>query len=403
MIRKSKQHRSDSGKTSRLTRSRTARLAAVGASVLLLTSACGSDSGSSDASGKTLKIGLSNSTSGPLAVYGAIGDGMKVFFESLNEKGGVGGYKFEVVEVDNKGTGPGGATAVRQLLNQDPFALSIVTTAAFKGSTEILRSLGKDTPVLVGASGGAIEDSELPTAYGLYTNYTTDSLYAADYLLDELGKTELATVFDPVSGTESGAVVPKHIEESGGTDAATISIPSTTTNFSPIVTKLESSGATGVVATRPITRLAGLTAAAKRAGLDIPIVSYSGAFDESLLELGGKDIDGLYVPSFMPPTSSDEPALEPFKADMAKYSSPDKATFQTAVGWNGGAIIAEAVKRILDDGDELNAKNFQAVLNSLDGEQVGLATLGYTEDAHAAVTEDLTMHQVIGGEFKAVP
>jgi len=68
----------------------------------------------------TIKFGFVSSLSGPFTPWGIqVRDGMKMAVEELNEKGGVLGRKFEVVERDDKNNPNEGITAFRYMVERE--------------------------------------------------------------------------------------------------------------------------------------------------------------------------------------------------------------------------------------------------------------------------------------------
>lgn len=68
----------------------------------------------------TIKFGFVSSLSGPFTPWGIqVRDGMKMAVEELNEKGGVLGRKFEVVERDDKNNPNEGITALRYMVERE--------------------------------------------------------------------------------------------------------------------------------------------------------------------------------------------------------------------------------------------------------------------------------------------
>jgi len=76
-------------------------------------------SGGAQAQG-TIKFGFVSSLSGPFTPWGVqVRDGMKMAVDELNEKGGVLGRKFELVERDDKNSPSEGVTAFRYLVERE--------------------------------------------------------------------------------------------------------------------------------------------------------------------------------------------------------------------------------------------------------------------------------------------
>ena len=64
-------------------------------------SKCPADATTALAAGADAKIGITLPQTGPLAAFGAIAQGMQIYFDTINAKGGVDGHKLVVVAKDD--------------------------------------------------------------------------------------------------------------------------------------------------------------------------------------------------------------------------------------------------------------------------------------------------------------
>ena len=106
----------------------------------------------------TIKIGVHNSMTGPIAVFGLTYDRVtRIVFDQVNAAGGVNGRKLELITEDDKGDPAGGVAAVTKLIDRDKVFLVLggpytpVTLAAWPKVVEknmIYWSGGSSTPSL---------------------------------------------------------------------------------------------------------------------------------------------------------------------------------------------------------------------------------------------------------------
>lgn len=87
--------------------------------------------GEAAASGGTIKIGMLAPLTGAVAEYGqAVANGVRMYTEELNAKGGVNGKQIELVEYDEEGDSAKAVTGYNSLVDQDVTAIiGDVTTA----------------------------------------------------------------------------------------------------------------------------------------------------------------------------------------------------------------------------------------------------------------------------------
>lgn len=369
--------------------------------------ACGSSrsGGGSDATvkkGDTINIGVSTVATGPLAINDQATKALSAYFKLRNDQGGIAGHQVKLKSIDSQGTVAGGATAARTLLAAEPFAIFQLSTAPFSGAQAVYKS-APETPVLVLANGSVVKAAGLPNTFGTFTDYTTESFVGIEHLAG-LGKKKMALVYDPTIGEDAAKHAPDEAKKHG-VEIVKIPVPATTTNYDPIVQKLRSSGAEGIVFQVVAQSIVGTMKAAKRAGLDLPAISYSGQLNQSTLDLGGEAIEGMYFSGLFPLLTDESPAVKEFTTQIKKYA-PDAATVLGELGWTTGAIIEAAVKDASKDGD-LTQAAFMDALRGLGGQQVGvLETVGWTDSnvnsIDAGKTDVFSMYQVRDGAFVKV-
>jgi ABC-type branched-subunit amino acid transport system substrate-binding protein len=385
--------------------------AAVTAVALLATTACGG-SGSGSGSGssaqdqgvkdKTITIGFSTPNSGNIAAYGAIADATMAYLKWKNESGGVDGYKFDFETADNQGTVSGGAGAMQQLIAKKPFAIEVITTPAFNGAANAIKTKKSTLPVFGMASGAAIKQVNLPHVFGVYTDYTEESFFALDHIVKTQGLKKVALLHDTASA-DAGQKDGDYIKSIGGELVTNISVPAGATNTTPYVQQVQNSGAQAVLIMMDITLAANFVKSAKAQGLTTPLFGYSGSLDSSMTKIAGAAAEGFTVSGPFPPLTSTEPTMAQFKEIMPKYA-PNAVTALGVIGWNGGAVIVAAVDQMVKAKEPMTQANFEKALFKLSGQTVGFTKVTIQPDAHYTLVgkDGLNMYTVRNGGFVPV-
>lgn len=373
--------------------------------LLIGTAACGGSSAEAGGSAsKTLTIGISTPETGPGVAYRGISDGTMAYLKWMNAKGGVGGYTFAFDEVDNQSTVAGGATAAQRLLAKKPFLLDVITTPPFSGAAGGIRSSGNTTTTLAQASGDAIKKANLPHVFGMYTDYTQESFYLLDYTVKTLSLKKVALLHDTL-GDEAARQDGDYVKKLGGSLPLSISIPADATNMTSYVQKTADSGVEAVVLMTNVTVAGNFVKSARTQGLDIPILAFSPALDQSFVEIAGSSATtNFYVCSALPPLTSDSPEMKEFKEMAPKYAK-DVLRLPGVVGWNAGAVIAEAIRDMAKSATAMTNANFEKALFGLTGKKVGFTTITIEPDYHNALVgrDGFKMYVVKGGEFVPTP
>ncbi|GAY10993.1 ABC transporter substrate-binding protein [Pseudonocardia sp. N23] len=382
-------------------------VATVLAAVVLVTGACGnstsaSGTGEALADGAPLTIGVSTVATGPLAINDQVTKGLGAYFAYRNANGGIDGRKVELNVVDSAGTVAGGTSSVRQLLASKPFGLFVLSTAPFTGAQSVLKT-DPTTPVFVLANGSLVKAAGLPNAFGMFTDYTTESFVGIKTLADQ-GKKKIALVYDPTIGEDAAKKAPAEAAKYGA-EIVAVPLPATTTNFAPIAQSIAASGADGIVFQVVAQSIAGTMKALQNAGRSLPAVSYSGQLNATTLELGGAALEGMYFSALFPLVTDPSPAVQEFSREITKLA-PDAATVLGILGWNTGAMIEQAVKDADADGP-LTQESFMTALRGLGGKQVGvLEKVGWTQDVVSSIdagqTDVFSLYQVRDGRFVKV-
>ncbi|MFC6019930.1 ABC transporter substrate-binding protein [Plantactinospora solaniradicis] len=371
------------------------------AGLLVSSAACGAGGDSGSDGDKTLMFAVSTPETGPGVAYRGISDGTIAYLKWMNETNGLGGYKFEFVQVDNQSSVAGGASTTQRLLAQKPFLLDVITTPAFSGAAGIIKSTGTKTTVLAQASGDTIKAANLPHVFGMYTDYTVESLYLIDYAVKTLGLKNLALLHDTLGNEAEKQAVP-YAQTVGGSMPLNITIPADATNMTSYVQRVAESGVQAVVLLSNVTLAANFVKSARSQGLNIPVLAFSPVLDQSFVSIAGDDAAAanFYVCSALPPLTADTPAVQEFKEQAPKYGS-DLLRVPGEVGWNAGAVIAAAVRAVAESGKPMTNENFEQALYGLTGKQIGFTTVSIRPgEQNALVGKDgFGMYVVKNGDF----
>ncbi|MEG0379597.1 MAG: penicillin-binding protein activator, partial [Eubacterium sp.] len=129
-------------------------------------SACSTAGGAS--SGDTIKIGALGPYSGETAMYGtAAREGIELAAEQINEKGGIGGKKVEVVFYDTKGDSNEAVNAYSRLRDQDQVVA--VVGAVLTGESLAIKDMAKsdNMPILTPTSTAADVTKDADNSFGV--------------------------------------------------------------------------------------------------------------------------------------------------------------------------------------------------------------------------------------------
>ena len=158
---------------------------------------CPADATQPLAAGAPIKIGFIGPQTGPLAAFGVIGQGMKIYFDKINkEQGGVDGHQIEVVTKDDAYDPSKSAPAVQEAIEGDKIFASVfqIGTPNVAGT----RQLHADACVpqaLVGTGFPAWGDPKnFPWTTGGIPSYTVEAKVWVEFIKQKFPAESLSTL-----------------------------------------------------------------------------------------------------------------------------------------------------------------------------------------------------------------
>lgn len=144
-----------------------------------------------------LKIGNTNSYSGPTSSYGVIAKTEAAFFKMVNDQGGVGGRKINFISYDDGYSPPKTVEQVRRLVEEDQVAL-LFNTLGTPTNSAIHRYVNqKKVPHLFISTGADKwgDYEHFPWTMGYQPSYRTEAQIYTKYMLQQNPKAKLAILY----------------------------------------------------------------------------------------------------------------------------------------------------------------------------------------------------------------
>ncbi|MBM3301580.1 MAG: ABC transporter substrate-binding protein [Deltaproteobacteria bacterium] len=201
--------------------------------------------------GDKVVIGVTTPLSGPAALWGVTGMGMKAWADHVNEKGGVHGRKIEVILKDDA-YNPTRALANLQEMKGNVFAVcGLLGTAILNASKEFF---AENKIPLITAYGDVRIWAKLPKdqlhyVFIAYTDYEDEADYMTKYAVEKLGAKKLALFYQNDDyGKMAMSGVEKALKEVGkGELAGAVPYEVTERALSTHALKLKETGADAVI------------------------------------------------------------------------------------------------------------------------------------------------------------
>ena len=319
-----------------------------------------------------LKIGQTESYSGPAAQYGVIGKTQAAYFKMLNDKGGINGHKIEFLSVDDGYSPPKTVEQTRKLVEQDGVLL-IFNSLGTATSTSVQKYLNqKKIPQLFIASGadkwGNYEN--FPFTIGWQPSYRTEGQIYAKFIQQTKPDAKIAVLYQ---NDDFGKDYLLGLKEALGAKFATqvvvASYESTDATIDSQIVSLKSSGAdVFVTATTP--KFAAM-AIRKLHDLDwhpLHFMSNTSISVGAVLEPAGVDnakgmISAAYLKDPTDPTWKDDPGMKEWR-DFIHSTMP--GSDMTDVNLNYGYATARTLEQVLRQcGDDFSRENIMKQATNL--------------------------------------
>jgi branched-chain amino acid transport system substrate-binding protein len=350
-------------------------LSAAAIALALVTSACGSSTGTASTSasggsspGKTLNFAFFTEITGPTAASLApSADGAQAAVQAINDAGGVDGYRLHLKVYDTQSTPAGAVAAVRSAIAGHVFG-AISVSIDIDGALPLIKQAGFPLTGF-GVSPAWYADSNTNMFSFAGKIAPTISYAWPDFFLDQ-GKKKLAVVSDAgPGGPQGGERFAQLIKARGGqvvytnydlqaTDVAAIT---------SIAQQIKQSGAQGVLGAAPI-GLANLQAALNQIGANIDVLQ-GGQYGSAVAQQFGSAADGLTAALFftaLEATSSK--GVSDYVAGM-KAAGAEGSTYNlwAADAWISTQLMAEGIRTAATAGHPLTSQSLINALNHVNG------------------------------------
>lgn len=353
---------------------------------------------------ETVKIGGLLETSGPLASLGQPGlDGAMLAVEQINAKGGIGGRKLELININSESDNTATVTAAKRLLEQADVK-ALVGPMNSGSSYAIIDTVQRASTAMIsnGGSRGIVlppQDKKWIFLAPL-TDVLVQSVMMADMKQRGIKNIALLNADSPF-GTSGRDQLEKNAASFGITIVAQQAYGNNDKDMTPQLTKIRSANPDAVIiwATGPGQAIA--VKNYRQLGIPAPLYLSHAANDFNFLRLAGASADGILIPSSkiyvidaLKDSDPQKAVLSSFVHDYeAKYGKPP-ATF-AGNAYDAVNMIAEAIRKAGPD----RAKIRDAIEALKD--YVGVtAVYSYGPDDHfGAKADSVVLLTVKNGKF----
>jgi branched-chain amino acid transport system substrate-binding protein len=304
--------------------------------------------------GQTIKIGMGAPMTGDNAAFGTdISQAAKL---AVSDAGDFNGFKFELDVQDDGGTPEGGAAVANKLVSD----ANVVAVAGhiFSGATASAMPVYEKAGIPMmspSATNPDLTKSNSPVFNRLVFTDAAQGKFAADYLYNNLKVKNLAIVHDGQAyGQGLATVVKEEFTKLGGTVVAFEAITPGEANYDATLADLASKNPDGLYFGGYTAEGVVIVNGLKTAGMTKTVFfGDDGTFGQDFLDRTGKNGEGAYSTSLIPPTTDaktkfDEAYKTTYGTDAGKLSP------YTWTGYDSAASLISVIKQVAVVGSDGN-------------------------------------------------
>jgi ABC-type branched-subunit amino acid transport system substrate-binding protein len=327
------------------------------------------------ADGEPIKLAFIGPQTGPLAAFGVIAQGMNVYFDKLNEAGGVEGHQVEVITKDDAYDPAKSAPAVQEAIEGDQVFASVfqIGTPNVAGT----RQLYADACVpqaLVGTGFPNWGDpANFPWTLGGIPSYTVEANVWTEFIKEKFPdatKVALLTFNNDFGKTYKEAL--NELLPAAGLEIVADVVHEPTSDLSNEVTQLLAAGPDIIIGGTTSTFCTSLMTLARQGGFTGPIInSYTCQAIEQFMVPAGEAAANVHTLVLLKdpadPAYAEDPAVQQYLADVEQFAPDvDPTIGNVATGYNAGAVITDALTRAAAMEGGLTRANLMNAFWSLD-------------------------------------
>jgi ABC-type branched-subunit amino acid transport system substrate-binding protein len=327
------------------------------------------------ADGEPIKLAFIGPQTGPLAAFGVIAQGMNVYFDKLNEAGGVEGHQVEVITKDDAYDPAKSAPAVQEAIEGDQVFASVfqIGTPNVAGT----RQLYADACVpqaLVGTGFPNWGDpANFPWTLGGIPSYTVEANVWTEFIKEKFPdatKVALLTFNNDFGKTYKEAL--NELLPAAGLEIVADVVHEPTSDLSNEVTQLLAAGPDIIIGGTTSTFCTSLMTLARQGGFTGPIInSYTCQAIEQFMVPAGEAAANVHTLVLLKdpadPAYAEDPEVQQYLADVEQFAPDvDPTIGNVATGYNAGAVITDALTRAAAMEGGLTRANLMNAFWSLD-------------------------------------
>ena len=365
------------------------------------------DDSSESSDGDTIKVGILAPKTGSSAQYGlSVRNGAAMFFDQLNEEGGINGKQVEYIEYDEEGDPAKAVTGYNSLVDQGVTAL-IGDVTTIPTLAVVPEAYADNMPMITASATNAdvTYDEASDTLYSnVFRSCFIDPFQGEKMarFADEILEAKTAAVLYNIDDDYSTGVQEAFAataEELGMEIVASETFSTNAVDFQGQLTNIGSKEPDILFVPVYYSDIALIAEQARGAGMEMPMLGVDG-WDTVLNVVNDPEVvEGSYYSSGYS-AEEDTQEINKFLEDYtAKYN--EEPSMFAAQGYDAAMILSEALKAAEDEGLEAGSEDYkQAVIDAMKATDMQCVTGNITYDEYNNPEKEAAIINIKDGEPK---
>jgi ABC-type branched-subunit amino acid transport system substrate-binding protein len=323
-------------------------------------------------------------------------EGAKLYFDAVNQRGGVLGQTIELISVDDKFDPATTVDLARKLITQQG-VLALFLNRGTPHAQALLPLLTEYRVPLVGPSTGAmaLHEPVHPWVFNVRAPYQREAVKAVKHLAS-MGMTRIAVLqTDDSFGADSAAGADQGFAAAGLKPVLQQKFPREKPDFAALATKVAQSEAQAVIYLGSSATVASGVKALRTAGSSAQVVTLSNNASDGFIKLLGEHARGVIVSQVYPNERAVNYRLIKEAQDLAKAKGLAGISPAMIEGFAAAKVLVEGLRRA---GAKPTSSSLRDALESLQKFDVGGLEISYSATDHSGLEfADLS---IIGGDGK---
>lgn len=340
---------------------------------------------------------------GPAAALGTgMQQGLTAAFEEANRAGGINGRSISLTSMDDGYEPDRSVTQTRSVIASDEYLALVgpVGTPTTKATQPIATEA--NMPMIAPFTGaGFLRDPSLQNVVNVRATYDAETQAWVDYLVDELGHTDIAILFqDDGFGRVGLSGVKKALEARGMSLVAEGSYTRNTVAVKSALLDIRKAKPQAVVMVGAYKPLAEFIKLSRKMKMDPTFVTISFVGSKALAAELGADGEGVIVSQVVPqPWDTNLAIVAEYQAALTAVDAAAEPGFVSLEGYVAGRLVVEGLRKA---GTDLTRDSFMNAMNTLGTVDMGGMTLTFGPGDNQG-SDDVFLTRILAdGSFEAM-